>query len=240
MWACGATTLVVTADTAVNPNREYNARNGFGMPFRWSARAMLDVATHPGWLLRVLAPSLLRGGMPAYGHYPVEARPSITRMVSDPRVQLDGRLDWNDMRALRRIWKGEIIIKGVLHPDDARLAVEAGMDGIVVSAHGGRNLDCAITPVAALPAIVDAVDGRIAVLADSGVRRGCDVLKYLGLGASAVMVGRLPLWGLAARDEDGAGCLLDILLAEMRTCMGFLGIAQPHEVRALLAQVQSG
>jgi isopentenyl diphosphate isomerase/L-lactate dehydrogenase-like FMN-dependent dehydrogenase len=238
--ACGVATLVVTADTVVAPNREYNAHNGFGMPFRWSARAALDVAMHPGWVLRVLAPYIRRGGMPAYGHYPADARPTITRTVNDPRVRLENRLDWDDMRALRRFWKGEIVVKGVLHPDDARRAIEIGMDGIVVSAHGGRNLDCAVTPAAALPAIVDAVAGRIAVLADSGVRRGSDVLKYLALGASAVLAGRLPLWGLAAAGEDGAGRLLDIVLAEMRTAMGLLGIAHPHEVRALTELSRQG
>jgi isopentenyl diphosphate isomerase/L-lactate dehydrogenase-like FMN-dependent dehydrogenase len=238
--ACGATTLVVTADTAATPNREYNRRNGFGMPFRWSARAVLDVAARPGWLWRVLGPSLLRGGMPAYGHYPAESRPTVTRAATDQRVLLDTKLDWDDLRELRRRWPGEIIVKGVLHPDDARLAVETGMDGIVVSAHGGRNLDSAVTPVDALPAIVDAVGDRLTVLADSGVRRGSDVLKFLALGARAVLVGRLPLWGLAAGDEAGADGVLDILLAEMRNTMTFLGIARPHDARGLLSRAASG
>ncbi|EJN12032.1 alpha-hydroxyacid dehydrogenase, FMN-dependent L-lactate dehydrogenase [Bradyrhizobium sp. YR681] len=221
--ACGCETLVVTADTPVSPNREYNRRNGFGIPFVPSLRSTIDVARHPRWLVGVLARYLLSEGMPTYGHYPDEFRAAITRPNIAEAVRLDHRLNWDDVRWLRQLWPGKLIIKGVLAVKDAETAAELGCDAIVVSAHGGRNLDCLPAPAECLPAIVEAVGGRLTVLADSGVRRGTDVLKYLALGAGAVLLGRLPLWGLAAGGEAGAEAVLRMIVAEMDAAMAFLG-----------------
>ncbi|MBW7970576.1 alpha-hydroxy acid oxidase [Bradyrhizobium sp. BR 10289] len=221
--ACGCDNLVVTVDTPVPPNREYNERNGFGIPLKPQLRSMIDVALHPSWLLGVLARYLMGEGMPTYGHYPDAFRTAITRADVAEAVRLEPRLNWDDMRRLREIWPGKLTIKGVLTVEDAEKAVEIGADGIVVSVHGGRNLDCLPAPADCVPGIADAVNGRLTILADSGVRRGTDVLKYLALGAEAVLLGRLPLWGLAAGGESGAEAVLRMVLREMDTAMAFLG-----------------
>lgn len=221
--ACGCDNLLVTVDTPVSPNREYNERNGFGIPFKPRLRSMIDVALHPGWLFGVLARYLMGEGVPTYGHYPDAFRTAITRSDIAESVRIEPRLSWDDMRWLREIWPGKLTIKGVLAVGDAEKAVEIGADGIVVSVHGGRNLDCLPPPADCIPAIVGAVKGRLTILADSGVRRGTDVLKYLALGAEAVLLGRLPLWGLAAGGESGAEAVLRMALREMDTAMAFLG-----------------
>jgi len=229
--ACGCDCLVVTVDTPVPPNREYNQRNGFSVPIVPTLRSAADVALHPRWLFGVLLRYLARDGMPTYGHYPDEFRTAITRPSVAEAVRLEHRLNWNDIRRLRDGWPGRLIIKGILSVEDAEAAAAAGADGIVVSAHGGRNLDCLPAPATCLPAIAEAVGGRLAVLADSGVRRGTDALKYLALGAQGVLLGRLPLWGLAAAGERGAEVVLRMLLREMDTAMGFLGAGRIAALR---------
>jgi isopentenyl diphosphate isomerase/L-lactate dehydrogenase-like FMN-dependent dehydrogenase len=186
-------------------------------------RNVMDVALHPRWLASVLMRYLASEGMPTYGHYPDEFRTAITRSSIADAVRLEHRLNWDDMRRLRDIWAGKLIVKGILAAMDAETATEIGADAIVVSAHGGRNLDCLPAPAECIPMIADAVKGRLTILADSGVRRGTDALKYLALGAEAVLLGRLPLWGLASGGEEGAEAVLRMILKEMDTAMAFLG-----------------
>jgi L-lactate dehydrogenase (cytochrome) len=221
--ASGCDTLVITVDTPVGPNREYNQRNGFAMPMVPSLRAAVDFAMHPRWTLGVMARYLARDGLPTYGHYPDAFRTAVTRPSVSDAVRLEGRLTWDDINLLRDHWHGKVIIKGILSVEDALQAAKLGVDGIVVSAHGGRNLDCLPAPADVLPAIAGAVSQRLTVLADSGIRRGTDVLKYCALGASAVLLGRLPLWGLAARGEAGAEAVLRMIVRETSTAMAFLG-----------------
>lgn len=232
--ACGVSTLLVTVDTPMGPKREYNNRNGFAVPFTYSLAAALDVAAHPGWFVRVLLRYLRETGMPTYGHYPEEFRSSITRPSIAEAVRLENLLNWDDLRELRRLWKGQLVVKGVLDPRDAGMAADLGMDGIIVSAHGGRNLDSAPVVTEILPVIADRVGHRLDVLADSGVRRGSDALKYIALGAKAVLLGRLPLWGLAAGDEKGADDILAMFRTEMDQTMTFLGVRTPAECTDLL------
>lgn len=222
-WEAGCDTLLLTADTPVGPNREYNRRNGFAVPFRPGLRNLLDIALHPRWTLTVLARQLWAEGIPGYGHYPPEFRRNVLDAGQAAGLALDPGVDWRDLEDLRRLWPGRLIVKGVLDPADARRAVDCGVDGLVVSSHGARNFDALPAPAEVLPAVAEAVAGRAAVLADSGVMRGSDALKYLALGAEAVLLGRLPLWGLAVGGENGATDLLRLLLAEMRTGMTFLG-----------------
>lgn len=224
--------LVLTADTQMSPNREYNQRNGFSIPFKPSLRNVFDMACHPRWLLAVMARYLMAGGIPTYGHYPEEFRSPITRPNVQDAVRLETNLSWDDVKALRDAWPAKLVIKGILSAEDAEKAARLGADGIVVSAHGGRNLDCLPTPATCLPEIAQAIGGRLTVLADSGVRRGTDVLKYLALGANGVLLGRLPLWGLAAGDEEGARFGLRMILREMDTAMGFLGAADISDLRS--------
>lgn len=230
--SAGVTTLVVTTDTPGNPKREYNQRNGFSIPVKPSIRIGLDVLMHPRWLVGVLLRYLLSTGMPTYGHYPEAFRNAVTRSSVAEDVQLENRLNWDDIRQLRQWWKGALVIKGVLTVADARKALDFGADGIVVSSHGARNLDILPAPAKVLAPIADAVGQRVEILADSGVMRGSDVLKYISLGATAVMAGRLPLWGLAANGEAGADALLAILRDEIDLTLSMLGLQKPEECRA--------
>ncbi|MGA3797515.1 alpha-hydroxy acid oxidase [Pseudomonas fluorescens] len=226
--AAGVDTLVITADTPVSPKREYNVRNGFSIPLKPSLALLLDVLGHPSWLVSVWLRQWLASGMPSYGHYPAQFRAAVTQQTVHEAVRLENRLTWNDIRQIRSGWHGRLVIKGVLSPQDALLARDEGADAIVVSAHGGRNLDIAPAPIQVLPAIAEAVGGDLQIIADSGVTRGSDALKYLALGADAVMVGRLPLWGLAAAGQQGANDSLRMLRNEMELAMTLLGA---HSVR---------
>ncbi|AYD03639.1 alpha-hydroxy acid oxidase [Neorhizobium sp. NCHU2750] len=232
--ATGVTTLVVTVDTPVVPNREYNLRNGFSMPMKFTPRTITDVASHPRWLLGVLLRYLMGAGMPVYGHYPEAFRSAITRPSTAEAVKLEDRLNWEDLRQLRKTWKGQLVIKGIFSVGDARKCVEIGADGLVVSSHGGRNIDSAPPTAQILPDIADAVGDQIEVLADSGVRRGSDVLKYLSLGARSVMLGRLPLWGLACGGEEGADALFRVLRNEIDVTLALLGARTANDIQLRL------
>ncbi|MGX1741648.1 alpha-hydroxy acid oxidase [Bosea sp. NPDC055353] len=237
-WEAGAETLVLTVDTAVAPNREYNARNGFGIPLKASWRAGLDVALHPRWAIGVMLRALATGRVPTYAHYPEAFRTKLGREAISEEVALARDVTWEDVKLLRRHWRGKLVLKGILRADDAMAAAACGCDGIVVSNHGARNLDCAVGPTEVLPGIVEAVGDRIEILADSGVRRGADIARFLALGANGVMVGRAPLFGLAIGGADGAGRILDLLEAELRTTMGFLGKVRPTELHDTVPAVR--
>ncbi|MBA8821825.1 alpha-hydroxy-acid oxidizing enzyme [Ochrobactrum sp. P6BS-III] len=229
----GIDTLVVTTDTPVGPKREYNQRNRFAVPFKVTLKGTTDVALHPRWFASVMLRYLLTSGMPTYGNYPLEFRGSLTRAAIQKDVALESNLNWDDIDQLRSWWGGKLILKGILSPEDAEQAVKTGIDGLVISAHGGRNLDIAPTPVQVLPSIRQAVGNRLQLLADSGVMRGTDILKLIALGADGVMIGRLPLWGLASGGEQGAKALFDMLLQEMRLAMIMLGTQTLDDLRAL-------
>jgi L-lactate dehydrogenase (cytochrome) len=229
----GIDTLVVTTDTPVGPKREYNQRNRFAVPFKVTLKGTTDVALHPRWFASVMLRYLLTSGMPTYGNYPLEFRGSLTRAAIQKDVALESNLTWDDIDQLRSWWGGKLILKGILSPEDAEQAVKTGIDGLVISAHGGRNLDIAPTPVQVLPSIRQAVGNRLQLLADSGVMRGTDILKLIALGADGVMIGRLPLWGLASGGEQGAKALFDTLLQEMRLAMIMLGTQTLDDLRAL-------
>ncbi len=170
--ARGCEALIVTVDTCVAPNREYNSRNGMTEPFRPALRPLLDMAMHPGWLFSVLGRYVLAKGVPVMEHHPSGHRHAIFRAAPDNRARICPRLDWADIRRFKDIWKGPLIVKGILRADDAKRAIDAGADGIVVSNHGARNLDGALATIEALPEIAEAVRGRATILLDSGIRRG--------------------------------------------------------------------
>lgn len=234
--AAGYEALIVTVDTAVPPNREYNARNGFALPWGINRRNALDIATHPRWLLGVMARYLLTGGMPHFDNLPDALRQSLTAQGrAGPRLPKCDSLNWDDLRELRRAWQGPLLVKGILDPQDARMAVDCGADAVIVSNHGGRNLDAAVAAIDALPEIVDAIGARSEVLLDSGIRRGSDIAKALALGAKAVMVGRAPLWGVAVAGQRGAGHALDILGQELDRVMAYLGCPSVEALQPSLA-----
>lgn len=229
--AAGAEALVLTVDTAVGPRREYNIRNGFGIPLKASWRAAFDVALHPRWATGVLLRALLRDGVPTYAHYPREWRMRLGSTALNEELALATDVTWEDIRLLRRHWPGKLILKGILRVEDALAARAHGVDAIVVSNHGARNLDCAPGPVTVLPAIADAIGDRMEILADSGVRRGADIARFLALGAQGVLVGRATLYGMAIGGAQGAGRVLDILRDELHTTMGMLGVTRLSDLR---------
>ena len=221
--AAGYEALMVTVDGAVPGNREYNLRNGFTVPFTFTPRNVSDVLMHPEWLLGVLARYVFTTGMPRYENYPSEFKQRITAQPMGKGMLLNDSLNWDDLRVLRKMWPRTLIVKGILHPQDAVYAADCGADGIVVSNHGGRNLDSSMAPLEVLPEIVDAVGKRITVIVDSGFRRGSDVVKALALGAEEVLIGRPTLYGTAAGGEAGAARAIAIFREEIDRVLALLG-----------------
>ncbi|MEK6593222.1 MAG: alpha-hydroxy acid oxidase [Pseudomonadota bacterium] len=221
--AAGFEALVVTVDGVSSGNREYNLRNGFTIPFSFTRKNVTDVMMHPGWLINVLAKYVFTTGMPRYENYPSEIKYKVTAKPMGRSQMRNDSLNWDDLRDLRKMWPGKLIVKGILHPQDAVMAADCGADGVVVSNHGGRNLDTAISPIEVLPEVVDAVGKRMTVLVDSGFRRGTDVVKALALGAHAVQIGRSTLYGIAAGGQPGAQRALGIFREEIDRVMALLG-----------------
>jgi (S)-mandelate dehydrogenase len=226
--AAGFEALVLTVDVPVGGLRERDLRHGFRVPMRLTPGTVLDMARRPAWLLR-----LARSGMPRFANL----LPDDDGAPISPQAQaallsrtMDRTLTWESLAWLRRLWDGPLLVKGLLGAEDARRAVRHGADGIVVSNHGGRQLDAAPASIAALPAIADAVGGRIPVLVDGGIRRGSDVAKALALGARAVLLGRAPLYGLACDGGQGALSVLQLLAQETERTMTLLGAAHPREL----------
>ncbi|MGY1623326.1 alpha-hydroxy acid oxidase [Geodermatophilus sp. SYSU D00965] len=191
--AAGYRVLVLTVDTPVFGGRERDRRNGFSLPIRPRPRMLLHGASRPAW-----AVDFLRGNLPSRRGGRLSAWATQRQILASPRP-----VTWDDLAYVRGLWHGPLVVKGVLRPDECTRFLDAGVDGLVVSNHGGRQLDGVPATIEALPAIVEAVDGRVDVLLDGGVRRGTDVLKALALGARAVLVGRPYLYGLGAGRPAG-------------------------------------
>lgn len=215
----GFDALVLTTDNQALGNRERDIKNGFAIPPRFTARNALGMAAKAGWLWRMRNKRDL-----TFANYVGPVEGSDIRSLAGRMAQLlDPAASWQDVAWLRGLWRGPMLLKGVLHPAEARRAVDEGIDGIVVSNHGGRQLDGAPASIEALPAIVDAVAGRIPVLIDGGIRRGADVVKALALGATACLIGRPHLWGLAVAGEAGVAAVLDIYRREIDRVMALGG-----------------
>jgi L-lactate dehydrogenase (cytochrome) len=221
--AAGSPVLVLTVDLAVVGARHRDTRNAIaGRHGRWAGvRRGLDLASHPRWLRDVP-----RGGKPlTFGNLeravPGATTPAGFREWVDQ--QFDPSVTWDDVAWVRQRWPGRLVVKGVLDPDDARRAADAGVDGIVVSNHGGRQLDSVPSTVLALPDVADAVGDRIEVLVDGGVRTGLDVVKLVSLGARAVLIGRAWAWAVAARGEAGVSHVLDVLRSDIDVALGLTG-----------------
>jgi isopentenyl diphosphate isomerase/L-lactate dehydrogenase-like FMN-dependent dehydrogenase len=220
--AAGYKGLILTVDNQVVAGRDRDARNGMTFPLRWGPRSILDFLSRPGWLLRMReTPS------PTFVNY--GARTSIGAFGPLMNEQLDPDVGWSDVERLRRQWRGPLLIKGLLHPGEAREAISRGADGIIVSNHGGRQLDGAVASIRALASAVEAVGGSAPVLVDGGFRRGIDVVKALALGARAVMIGRPHLWGVACAGEDGVFWALELFRREIDRALalgGWDGVAK--------------
>ncbi len=226
----GYEALVVTIDSAVASNREYNVRNGYTVPFTFNARNTIDVLMHPGWMFGVLGRYIVTTGMPRYENYPSARKSRITAEPMDRTKLKNDSLNWEDLRTLRKLWPRTLIVKGILCPEDALLAADCGADAVVVSNHGGRNFDSYQAPIEVLPEVVDAVGKRLTVLVDSGFRRGTDIVKALAMGAAAVLVGRPTLYGTAAAGEAGARHAISILRKEIDRAMAHLGCNSVSEL----------
>ena len=219
--------LVITVDLPVGGKRERDFRNDFHLPFHFTPRNFLDFARCPGWCLR-----LLQHGMPVMGNLTglaAEAT-SASGIASSVGRNYDPSFDWEQLKAIRDNWPRKLIIKGILRVDDAQRAADMGCDALIVSNHGGRQLDGAVASLDALPAIARAVGDRMAVLLDGGVRRGSDIIKARALGAQGVMVGRATLFGACAGGENGARRALEILTDELTRSMRLCGLRRIDEI----------
>ena len=238
--AAGFQTLVITVDTPVPANRENNVRTGFSTPLRPSLRLAWDGLSHPRWLFGTFLRTIVQHGMPHFeNNYATRGAPILSSRVARDFADR-GHLNWAHFARIREIWKGRLIIKGVLAADDARLACDHGAQGIIVSNHGGRQLDGAVAPLRVLASVVAACPG-VPVMMDSGVRRGTDVLKALALGARFVFVGRPFAYAASIAGEAGVAHAIELLTQEVSRDMAMLGINTLDELSAerhLLAQGQ--
>jgi L-lactate dehydrogenase (cytochrome)/(S)-mandelate dehydrogenase len=219
----GYKALIVTIDTTVTPNREFNYRNGFTVPMKLTRCNVVDAMRHPRWACGVMGRYLLSGGMPRFHNLPSALQRKMTDTRKAGLMPKNDSLTWDDLKRLRDMWDGPLIVKGILHPDDACSAVQAGADGIVVSNHGGRVLDNAPATIEMLPGIRQAVGSRTVIFLDSGIRRGSDVVKAIALGANAVMIGRAAMWGTAVGGQRGVAHALAMLRDEIDRVMAFMG-----------------
>lgn len=227
--SAGYRTLVVTADLPVAGNRENNVRSGFSTPLRPSFRLAWDGLTRPRWLLGTFARTLWRHGMPHFENsFAERGAPILSRNVLRDFSARD-HLDWHHLEHIRRRWQGPLVVKGILSAADASMARERGVDGVIVSNHGGRQLDGAVAPLRVLPAIVEAARG-MPVMLDSGVRRGTDVLQALALGARFVFVGRPFLYAAAVAGVEGVAHAIGLLRDEVDRDMAMLGVKRCAEL----------
>ena len=216
----GLSTLVITLDVPVHSKRERNIRNGFVRPLRLTLRTKLEACLHPDWMV-----DYLRHGMPVLSNWRAYAPKgaSAAEIAEFVASQTPSPVLWRDVEAFRRQWPGNLVLKGIMHPDDAVRAATLGVDGIVVSNHGGRQLDRAPGPIEVLPAIHAVAGDKLTLMYDSGIRRGSDVIIALCLGAKFVFMGRPTLYGVAAGGVAGASRVLQILKQEIGTAMAQLG-----------------
>ena len=229
--AAGFETLVITADTPVPGNREYNQRSGYSMPIRVTPRVAFDCATHPSWLIGTIARTILLHGIPHFENMDAERGPPMfSRNLTRNFSGRDG-FSWTHLELIRKCWGGNLVVKGLLAPDDVRRARDLGANGVILSSHGGRQLDYAVAPLRMLP-IIKAEVSDMLLMIDGGIRRGTDVLKALALGASAVFVGRPFIFSNALAGRDGVIHTGNILKDEIDRNMAMLGLTNLADLSA--------
>jgi (S)-mandelate dehydrogenase len=219
---CGVTALAVTCDVPVSSNRERNRRNGFVRPLRMTLPTILEAMLHPAWVINYYR----QGGLPMLGNWePYATKGSTPDQVADlfAAQTPDASQTWHDLEAIRNAWPGKLMVKGIMHPEDARTAIGMGIDGLIVSNHGARQLDMMPSPLDMLPMIRSAVGPDVALLLDSGVRRGSDIVAALCLGADFVLTGRATLYGATAAGLPGVKKAVSILQREIDLVLGQIG-----------------
>ncbi len=220
--ALGLSTIAVTCDVPVSSNRERNRRNGFVRPLRMTLPTILEAMLHPAWVINYFR----NGGLPMLGNWQVYAPQGATPdQVADlfATQTPDASQVWDDLQAIRDAWPGKLLLKGVMHPEDARIAIGIGVDGLIVSNHGGRQLDNMPSPLDVLPMIRTAVGPDVPLLLDSGVRRGSDIVAALCMGADFVLTGRATLYGATAGGLEGVKKAISILQREIDLVLGQIG-----------------
>ncbi|HEY1290416.1 MAG TPA: alpha-hydroxy acid oxidase [Burkholderiales bacterium] len=233
--AAGCSALVLTLDLQIQGQRHRDLKNGLAVPPRLTLGTFLDIARKPGWALNVL-----RGKRKSFGN--LEGRipdaKSLTTLSQWIAGQFDPTLSWKDVEWVKNLWGGKLVLKGILDAEDAKIAAQSGADAIVVSNHGGRQLDGTLSSIRALPDVVDAVGERIEVWFDGGIRGGQDVLKALALGARATLIGRAFAYGLGAMGEAGVTRALEIIQRELDVTMALCGLRSVREAnRSILRAV---
>jgi L-lactate dehydrogenase (cytochrome) len=229
--AAGYGTLVVTLDVAIAANRENNVRAGFSTPLRPSLRLAWEGVTHPRWLLGTFARTLLNHGMPHFENNHAERGAPIVSSHVLRDYSDRGHLTWDHLRWVREMWPGRLVVKGILDVQDARQAVECGVDGLIVSNHGGRQLDGTVSPLRVLPGIVQTCP-EVPVMIDSGFRRGTDVLKALAMGAKFVFIGRPFNYAAAVAGEAGVRKAASLLREEVSRDLAMLGVSRVEQLKA--------
>jgi L-lactate dehydrogenase (cytochrome) len=225
--AAKCSALVLTVDLQVLGQRHQDIKNGMTVPPEWSLAKLIDFASKPGWVAGVL-----RGKRRSFGNIVghVKGTEDLTKLAEWTASQFDTSLSWKDIDWIRSIWPGKLVLKGILDVDDAELAAKTGADALVVSNHGGRQLDGAPSSIEALPEIVDTVGSKMEVMFDGGIRSGMDVMRALALGAKSCMIGRAYAYGLGAGGEAGVAKAIDILAKELTTTMGLCGVNRIDEI----------
>lgn len=223
----GCKTLVLTVDLQVLGQRHRDLRNGMTVPPEIRIRNLIDLATKPRWVM-----SILKGKSKTFGNLAghVKGMDDVTSLAQWTNSQFDPALNWKDVDWIKKNWSGKLVIKGILDVDDAKTAVKLGADAIVVSNHGGRQLDGASSSIAALPAIAQAVGSDTEVLFDGGIRTGSDMLRALGLGARACLIGRAYIYGLGAGGKEGVAKAIDILKKELSVAMALTGTTRVADI----------
>ena len=231
----GYDTFVITADVPVPPNRENNIRNGFKVPLAITPRVAWDTMTHPHWLFGTWTRTLMNYGMPHFENMDAMRGPPVLAKNLMRNIGKRDQLAWKHVELIRRRWKGKLVVKGLIAPADARIARESGVDGVIVSNHGGRQLDHTVSSLRTLPEI-SAEAGGMTVMMDGGIRRGTDVLKALALGAQFVFIGRPFLYAAVAAGEAGVQRALMLLRDEVDRDMALLGIRSIGEISSDLVR----
>ena len=230
--AVGYKTLIVTVDGPVGANREHNNRNGYSMPLRYSPQLVSGILAKPGWCFRVLLKQYMKRGSFQKENYPEELNKKLTQLdLASGTKQIKPDMQcWDDIKRIQEMWKGNLLIKGLQSAEDAVLAAEIGLDGVVLSNHGGRYVDNAPSPLQVTAETRAAVGKDFRIIIDSGPRRGSDIVKALACGANMVMSGRPTLYGVAAAGEAGAYRALEIFYTEMDRIMAQLGLNSVDEI----------
>ncbi|MBO4226965.1 alpha-hydroxy-acid oxidizing protein [Bradyrhizobium neotropicale] len=227
--AAGYETFVVTADVPVAPNRENNIRNGFQVPLAITPRVFWDTITHPDWLLNTWARTVLNHGMPHFENMDAQRGPPVLSKNLIRNIGARDQLAWKHVELIRKRWKGKLVVKGLVSPEDARIARESGVDGVMLSNHGGRQLDYTVSALRTLPEIAAKANG-MTVMVDGGIRRGTDIIKALALGADFVWVGRPFLYAAVAAGEVGVTRAITLLRDEIDRDLALLGIRSIGEI----------